>query len=657
MTKPQRALGAGGFAPIMRLGAPLIAFFLVQSVVNLFCLAFIGRLGTATLAGVGGASAIYGVVLALLFGFDTGVQALVSRATGAGEQARLGGILGEALAVAVPLGLGLSAALWFVGPGLLAGMLSDPAAASAGAAYLRASAPTIALLALTVPINAAWIGAGRPAIAFVVTLLTAPIQVGFTFLLVFGAGPVAAFGVAGAGTASVLGCLAGAALQLTLMQRLRLVSRWQAPTVAGMLRVVAIGWPVSAQQSFGQLGLMAAYAIVAQLGDAGAAVINVLLNLTLVTIQSANGRGVAAATLVGHALGRGDPGEARRWGWRASGWGAVLIGPFGLAAAIAPEPLLRLFLHDPASLALAVWPVRLIGLNVAADTVHWVLCFAFRGAGATKIAAGVPFASLWLIQLPLMWWIGLGLRQGVLGMVEVQVALNVAEAVVLAIVWASGFWVPKGVSQPKTGVSRLAGAARIAILGGAGAGKSTLARRLGESLGLPVIHLDRIVYDAGWSRIAPDQVGERLAASLGDAWIIDGTYAETAILTLPTADLVLWLDQPTWLRLYRAWRKTRDHRGKPRADRPDGCEEAFGWGYARGILEFGRWSADLERRLNAVSATPVVRLRGDREIARLMAEAAQPQVSFAPTRRAATGLGPPRDDADIGADGVSLAAP
>ena len=641
-------------APILRLGAPLIAFFLAQNLANLFCLAFLGRLGTATLAGVGAASAIYGVVLALLFGFDTGVQALVSRATGAGDKARLGGILAEALAASVPLGVGLSLALWSIGPKLLAGMLSDPAAVVAGAAYLRAGAPSIALLALTVPINAAWIGAGRPAITFLVTFLTAPIQVGLTFLLVFGAGRVPALGVAGAGIATVLGCVAGAALQVALMLRLRLVKAWRAPTAAGVLRIVAIGWPVSAQQSLGQLGLMVAYAIVAQLGDAGAAVINVLLSLTMVTINCANGLGVAAATLVGQSLGRGDAGEARGWGWRTAGWGAVLTGPLGLAAAIAPEPLLRLFLHDPATLALAVWPARLIGLNVAADTAHWVLSFAFRGAGATKIAAGVTFASLWLIQLPLMWWIGLVLHQGVLGMVVVQVALNVAEAFVLAFIWAGDFWVPRDIRTRPTryAIGTVVATTRIAILGGGGAGKSTLARRLGAALDLPVIHLDRIVYGPGWARVEPELVRQRLAAMLGDAWVVEGTYAETAELTLPTADLVMWLDQPTWLRLYRAWRKTRDHRGKARADRPDGCEEGFGWSYARTVLTFGRWSAALERRLGAASATPVIRLRGDRDIARLLARAAQPQDSTAPTRREATG--PARG---AGGEGISAAAP
>lgn len=644
----------GGTAPVLRLGAPMIAFFLIQNLASLACLAFLGRLGTATLAGYGAGGAIMGVVLALLYGFDTAVQTLVSRATGAGDKGRVGQALADALATSVPLGVGLALALWRFGPGLVAGMLSDHAAITAGATYLQAWAPSLALLALTIPINAAWIGSGRPGIAFLSTALTAPAQAGLTFLFVFGAGPVAAEGAAGAGTASVLSCLAGAFLQAALMLRLRLVDAWRLPSPDGVLRILAVGWPISVQQSLASFGLMVAYAIVAHLGNAGAAVINVLLSLTMITITMATGLGVAAATLVGQSLGRGDPGEARGWGWRAVRIGALLTGPLGLAAAIAPEPLLRLFLNDPATLALAVWPARLIGVTVAADTANRVLCFAFRGAGATKISAAVPFVSLWLIQLPLMWWVGLVLRQGVLGIVAVQATLAVVEAAALAVIWAGRFWAPRGLpDQPaRLEASGVASARRIAILGGGGAGKSTLARRLGAALDLPVIHLDRLVYGPGWSRHPPDVVREQLAARLGEAWVVDGTYPEAGALTLPQADLVVWLDQPTWLRLYRSWRKTRDHRGKPRADRPDDSEEAFGWSYLGAILSFGRWSDSLERRLAKASATPVVRLRGDRDIARLVALAGQPQLSTAPTRRAATG--PARE---AGGEGISAAAP
>jgi putative MATE family efflux protein len=625
-----------GTAAIMRLGAPLIAFFLIQNLANLAALAFVGRLGDAVLAGVGVASVIYGVVLALMSGFDTGVQALVSRATGAGDKARAGEILIDALAASAPLGALICAAVWLWGPAVLAGMLHDPAAVAAGAANLRWIAPSLALLGLTIPVNAAWIGSGRPALAFLVTAVTAPAQVLLTALLVLGAGPIPALGAAGAGAAGTLDCLIGALLQLALVLRFGLVKRWRRPDLGGVARIVAIGWPVSGQQSLLQFGIMIAYAIVAQLGTASAAVISVLVNLTLITINTAMGFGVASATLVGQSLGRGRADEARTWGWRAARIGVLATAPLGLAAALAPAPLLGLFLHDPATLALAVWPMRILGLAVAADTAGRVLSFAFRGAGATKIAAGVPFVSQSLLLLPLIWWVGVRLGQGVLGIVWVQATLTLAESAALIWLWRGDIWA----RATEPGPPPLAGVRRIAILGGGGAGKSTLGRRLGDALGLPVIHLDRLVYGPGWTRLPPEVFAAALADQLtGDAWVVDGTYAEASALTLPRAELVLWLDQPVWRRLWRSWRKVRNHRGRLRADRPDGCEEAFGWRYVGQILAFGHWSGGLERRLAAATPAPVVRLRGDRAISRLVRAAAQrqPQVSRAPILRAATG--------------------
>ena len=39
---------------------------------------------------------------------------------------------------------------------------------------------------------------------------------------------------------------------------------------------------------------------------------------------------------------------------------------------------------------------------------------------------------------------------------------------------------------------------RVAIIGTGGAGKSTLARRMGERLGIEVIHLDHLFWQPGW---------------------------------------------------------------------------------------------------------------------------------------------------------------
>ena len=176
---------------ISRLGAPMIGFFLVQNATSLVCLSIVGRLGDGGLAGIGAAGAFYGVIMALLYGIDTGVQAISSRATGAGEGDRLGEILTAAIAGAAVLGALLAGLVWAFGPGIVALMLSDSQAAVAGSRYIAAYAPSLLFLAISIPIDACWIGSGRPGAPFLVYLLLAPAQVGLTWLFVAGGGPVA----------------------------------------------------------------------------------------------------------------------------------------------------------------------------------------------------------------------------------------------------------------------------------------------------------------------------------------------------------------------------------------------------------------------------------------------------------------------------------
>ena len=167
---------------------------------------------------------------------------------------------------------------------------------------------------------------------------------------------------------------------------------------------------------------------------------------------------------------------------------------------------------------------------------------------------------------------------------------------------------------------------RIAILGGAGAGKSTLARRVGAALGLPVVHLDRVVFGPGWIRFPVAEARERLGAMLAPGgWVVEGTYPELADLMLPQADLVIWIDQPAWLRLWRAWRKTRIHRAGSRVDRPDDCAEGFSLAYARDIWSLGGWSTGLGSRLTEAAGRAPLRLRGDAAVARFIQSLEAPQ--------------------------------
>lgn len=53
---------------------------------------------------------------------------------------------------------------------------------------------------------------------------------------------------------------------------------------------------------------------------------------------------------------------------------------------------------------------------------------------------------------------------------------------------------------------------RIAVIGNAGGGKSTLSRLLGDALALPVHHVDSIQYRPGWERTPSQQCDQRLNA-------------------------------------------------------------------------------------------------------------------------------------------------
>ena len=100
---------------------------------------------------------------------------------------------------------------------------------------------------------------------------------------------------------------------------------------------------------------------------------------------------------------------------------------------------------------------------------------------------------------------------------------------------------------------------RIVILGRGGAGKSTLARRLAEFDGLPIVELDRLFWTADLRPTPLDEwVRIQRKVTSQDRWIIDGDlgpYDTDLHLRLATADTVIILNYSLWLCGWRSWRR------------------------------------------------------------------------------------------------------
>jgi adenylate kinase family enzyme len=118
------------------------------------------------------------------------------------------------------------------------------------------------------------------------------------------------------------------------------------------------------------------------------------------------------------------------------------------------------------------------------------------------------------------------------------------------------------------------------VIGGPGSGKSTLAREMGERLGLPVVHLDRVFWLPGWvERTREERVRLVTLAEAEERWIIDGNFTTSWPNRVQRADLIVWLDLPVPLRLWRVLRRIRHWRGRVRPDMQDGCPERLDPGF------------------------------------------------------------------------------
>ena len=159
---------------------------------------------------------------------------------------------------------------------------------------------------------------------------------------------------------------------------------------------------------------------------------------------------------------------------------------------------------------------------------------------------------------------------------------------------------------------------KIIIVGSSGSGKSTLAMRLGQALGLPVYHLDRLFWRPGWQETPRDEwraLQEQLCAE--PAWIIDGNYSGTLEVRLAACDTVVWLDLPTSVCLASTlWRILR-FRGQTRPDMGKGCPERFDWAFLQWIGSFRKRARPrIVQKLSALlPSTAVVVLTSRREMA------------------------------------------
>lgn len=165
---------------------------------------------------------------------------------------------------------------------------------------------------------------------------------------------------------------------------------------------------------------------------------------------------------------------------------------------------------------------------------------------------------------------------------------------------------------------------RVAVIGCAGSGKTTVSRELGDRLGLPVVHLDRLYWRPGWQPTPSDEWRETVRQSAAaDEWVIDGNYSNTLDARLDRADTVVFLDFPSSTCTWRVLKRWAARRGKQREDVGEGCPEKVDLDFLKWVLGYRRRTRpETLRKLSQKQDARVFVLRNNQDVDHFLALAA-----------------------------------
>ena len=427
---------------ILGLATPVVGGMISQNVLNLVDTAMVGTLGDAALAGVGAASFLMFMAIAFIIGFSSGVQAMVARRKGEGKSAELAFPLNGALLLIAVIAVPWSLILFHSAPVVFPRVNDDPAVVGHAVPYLQARLTAVLATGCNFSFRGFWNGIDRPSLYMRTLIVMHAVNIGLNYVLIFGHFGAPALGAQGAGIASAVSTYVGLGYYVFLgfrhaAQHGFLRGRPPPGTIGTILRLSV---PTGIQQVLFSGGYTVLYWILAQVGRAESAAANVLINVMLVAILPSIAFGIASATLVGQALGRQEPEDARRWGWDVVRVATVILILVSLPMLLVPEAILGVFIHEPETLALAKLPLRIFAGGLVFDAAGLVLQNALLGAGASRTTMVVSILCQWVLFLPAAYVIGPILGFGLVGIWTVQVAYRFIQAGIFASIWSWGRW-------------------------------------------------------------------------------------------------------------------------------------------------------------------------------------------------------------------------
>ncbi|MFH0967184.1 MAG: MATE family efflux transporter [Methanobacteriota archaeon] len=428
---------------LLTISFPIIVSNLLQSVVEVIDLFFVGKLGPDAIAGVAMSMMFILTIMTIIIGIVTATTAFISHAWGAKDYNEPGTLLIHALLIGAGFAVVFAVFGLYGSDHLLLLLGATPHVASLGGEFLKVILiGNFSMVGLWI-LCSAYQSCGNARTPMLVMVGANIINIIFNPLLIFGYSIVPGFGISGSALATVLGRTCGFIFLFLLIfsgkgpfnlpRSLHLD-----PGLLRRLFIIAI--PNSIMNGMRSISFLALTAIVAAYGSAAMAAYGIVIRMELIALMPGFAIATATAVIVGQNLGARKP-ERVMTGvyYSLIFYGGLMI----LIAAIYacfPTDIIGFFDSSGTSTLIGTGYFHTVAPFYIMTAISIILSFAMNGAGATRIPMYATAISLILVQIPLAVMLPGLLGNGIIGVWYAVIIGLTLQAVILSVIFVQKTW-------------------------------------------------------------------------------------------------------------------------------------------------------------------------------------------------------------------------
>jgi len=401
---------------ILRFAIPMLLGNVFQQLYNVVDSIIVGRyIGKTALAAVGTSSPIIFLLISFIIGVNMGFTIVVSQYFGAKQIDQVKKAINTlyifmfftsiVVSVAGMLLTGPIFRLIDLSPEIMPGATVFLRIFLGGLIFLFGYNGTSAILR--------GLGDSKTPLYFLIGSVVLNVILDLVFVLVFH------WGIAGVALATIISEALAFLTQILYLNRYHKVIKFSFHDLTFdyeiFVKSIRIGLPTGFQQTFVAAGMVALYWIVNQFGVDANAAYSAAGRIETFSTMPAMSFAMALSTFVGQNLGANRPDRVKT-GLRAT---LIMTGVFTIAVSLITiifgEQLMRMFTTDSVVITLGHDYLIIIGTFYILFSVMFVINGLLRGAGDTLVPMFISLISLWIVRIPVAWFLSKYLDLGVTG--------------------------------------------------------------------------------------------------------------------------------------------------------------------------------------------------------------------------------------------------